>query len=148
MMLTASEWARIKILRREYRGLVRAYLCILALSVCLLPAAYNTFSDDEIVFVSVGQGDCTHIRAGGKDILIDGGGDTERNIAEDVLMPYLLANGAERAELGCVTHLHTDHALGILQLSEVYPVGAVGIPSDYRKSLERSEFNNGSPARD
>lgn len=142
MMLTASEWTRIKLLRREYRGLVRAYLCILAFSVCLLPAAYNTFSDDEIVFVSVGQGDCTHIRAGGKDILIDGGGDTERNIGKDVLMPYLLANGAERAELACVTHLHTDHALGILQLSQEYPVGAICIPSDYRKSLESQHVRN------
>ncbi len=142
MMLTSSEWARIKILRREYHALVRAYLCILALSVCLLPAAYNTFSDDEIVFVSVGQGDCTHIRAGGKDILIDGGGDTERNIGEDVLMPYLLANGAERAELACVTHLHTDHALGILQLAQVYPVGAICIPSDYRRSLESRHGRN------
>ncbi len=143
MMLTASEWTRIKLLRREYRGLMRAYLCILAFSVCLLPAAYNTFSDDEIVFVSVGQGDCTHIRAGGKDILIDGGGDTERNIGEDVLMPYLLANGAERAELACVTHLHTDHALGILQLSQEYPVGAICIPSDYRKSLESRQRSTG-----
>ena len=109
----------------------------------MLPAAYNTFSDDEIVFVSVGQGDCTHIRAGGKDILIDGGGDTERNIGEDVLMPYLLANGAERAELACVTHLHTDHALGILQLSQEYPVGAICIPSDYRKSLESRQRSTG-----
>ena len=142
MMLTASEWARIRILRREYRSLVRACLCIFAFSVCMLPAAYNTFSDDEIVFVSVGQGDCTHIRAGGKDILIDGGGDTERDIGEDVLMPYLLANGAERAELACVTHLHTDHALGILQLSQVYPVGAICIPSDYRKSLESKPVRN------
>ena len=146
MMLTSSEWARIRILRREHRRLLTAYLCIMAFTLCLLPAAYNTFSDDEIVFVSVGQGDCTHIRAGGKDILIDGGGDTERNIGEDVLMPYLLANGAERAELGCVTHLHTDHALGILQLSEAYPVGAVGIPSDYRESLERQQ--NSSPGTD
>ena len=137
MMLTASEWARIKLLRHEYRALLKAYLCVLAFAVCLLPAAYNKFSDDEIVFVSVGQGDCTHIRAGGKDILIDGGGDTERNIGEDVLMPYLLANGAERTESACVTHLHTDHALGILQLSQVYPVGALFIPSDYRKSLEK-----------
>lgn len=137
MMLTASEWARIKLLRHEYRALLKAYMCVLAFAVCLLPAAYNKFSDDEIVFVSVGQGDCTHIRAGGKDVLIDGGGDTERNIGEDVLMPYLLANGAERTESACVTHLHTDHALGILQLSQVYPVGALFIPSDYRKSLEK-----------
>ena len=148
LMVTSSEWARIRILRRDHRSLLKAYLCVLAFSVCMLPAGYNTFSDDGIVFVSVGQGDCTHIHAGGKDVLIDGGGDIERNMAEDVLMPYLLANGAERAELACVTHLHTDHALGILQLTEIYPVGAVGIPSDYRKSIESPGHTSEDPAAD
>ena len=132
----ASEWCRVKMLRHEYRTIVFAMVCIIAVSGCYGLASYNSFADDEIVFVSVGQGDCTHIRAGGQNVLIDGGGSTERNTGKDVLMPYLLANGAERAEFALVTHLHTDHYLGIAELSQIYPVGAVGIPSDYRKSVQ------------
>ncbi len=135
--LVASEWFRVRLLRKEYRTAAVSLACALVLSCCFGLAAYNTFADDEIVFVSVGQGDCTHIRAGGKDVLIDGGGDIERNIAKDTLMPYLLSNGAERAEIGLVTHLHTDHYLGLVQLSYIYPVGAVGIPAEYRRAVER-----------
>ena len=137
IFMISSEWCRIRLLRRENRMIVHAVICILAVSACAGLASYNRFADDEVVFVSVGQGDCTHIRAGGKDVLIDGGGSTDHNTGRDVLEPYLLANGAERAEITLVTHLHTDHYLGIAELAEVYPVGAVGIPSDYRESLER-----------
>ena len=124
-----------------------------------MAATFNQFADDEIVFVSVGQGDCTHIRAKGStsgffslfmsgsggrsdaddscNILIDGGGTAERDIGKDTLMPYLLANGAGRVELALTTHLHSDHFLGLLQLNKVYPVGAVGVPDDYRRSIEK-----------
>lgn len=145
LFLVSSEWFRIRLLRKEYRMAAASVMCVIAVSICFMIASYNNFADDEIVFVSVGQGDCTHIRAwdrshilaGGKDVLIDGGGSAERDIGKDVLMPYLLANGAERAEMCLVTHLHTDHYLGIVQLSDVYPVGAVGIPADYRRAVEK-----------
>ena len=137
VFMLSSEWCRVRLLRHEKRKILFAFMCILAVSGSFALASRNVFRDDEIVFVSVGQGDCTHIRAGGKDVLIDGGGSTERNTGEDVLMPYLLANGAERTEIALVTHLHTDHYLGISELSEIYPVGTVGIPSDYRKSVEK-----------
>lgn len=136
VFMLASEWCRVRVLRHEYWAVLSALVCILAVSGCMGLAANNRFADDEIVFVSVGQGDCTHIRAGGKDVLIDGGGTVERNTGKDILLPYLLANGAERAEFALVTHLHTDHYLGIAELCQIYPVGAVGIPSDYRKSVE------------
>lgn len=147
VFLVSSEWFRVMILRHEYRTAACAAACILVLSLSAGAASYNSFADDEIVFVSVGQGDCTHIRAGGKDVLIDGGGDTERNIGKDVLIPYLLSNGAERAELGLVTHLHTDHYLGMVQLCDVYPVGAVGIPSDYRQAIENQQTESVLPDR-
>jgi len=113
-----------------------AAVCIALMSSVAWGITYNRFSDDEVVFVSVGQGDCTHIRAGAKNVLIDGGGNTERNVGKEVLMPYLLANNADRVELALVTHLHTDHYRGIAELAEIYPVGVCGVPSDYRKSIE------------
>jgi len=47
-------------------------------------------------------------------------------------MPYLMHGGADAVDLALVTHLHTDHYKGITELAEVFPVGAVGIPVDYR----------------
>ena len=51
-------------------------------------------------------------------------------------MPYLLHEGAYNADMALVTHLHADHYKGISELSEIYPVGAVGIPADYKGSVE------------
>ena len=137
MFLASSEWFRIKLIRKEYRSIFLAVICMAAMSLCYGAASYNVFADDTVVFVSVGQGDCTHIRSENGDVLIDGGGNTERNVGKDTLMPYLLGNGADRIEMGLVTHLHTDHCLGLLQLAEVFPTGCIGIPEDYRKPVEK-----------
>ena len=159
LLLASSEWCRVRLIRKEYLDILFAMICAASVSVCFMAATFNQFADDEIVFVSVGQGDCTHIRAKGStsgilslfmsgsggrsdaddscNILIDGGGTAERDIGKDTLMPYLLANGAGRVELALTTHLHSDHFLGLLQLNKVYPVGAVGVPDDYRRSIEK-----------
>lgn len=163
ILLISSEWCRIRILRKEHFHILFGFFCIAVVSVCFTAATYNSFVDDEIVFVSVGQGDCTHIRVSAgsssaaandagkgkgntsagilgktKNVLIDGGGSMERDIGEDTLMPYLLSNRADKVDLALATHLHTDHVLGLLQLDKVYPVGSIGIPDDYKRSIERS----------
>ena len=133
--LITSEWFRVRILRKEWRGILTASLCILLVAGCFHAASYNRFADDEIVFVSVGQGDCTHVRCKDHDVLIDGGGQSDYNVGKKILMPYLLANGSERVDIALVTHLHMDHYKGIYELTEEYPVGRIGIPADYQKSI-------------
>lgn len=136
LFILSSEWFRIRVLRKEYPKIITALFCVVIITSVSGSVTFNDFSDDEIVFVSVGQGDCTHIRADGKDILIDGGGRTDYNVGKNILLPYLLCNGAENVEIAIVTHLHTDHYRGIYELNEVYPVGAVGIPEDYSYSIK------------
>ena len=48
-------------------------------------------------------------------------------------------SGADAVDIALVTHLHADHYKGIEELSEVFPVGAIGIPVDYRST------DHGSP---
>ena len=74
----------------------------------------------EIVFVDVGQGACTHIRSGSVNVLIDGGGDRERNIGKNVLKPYLMKNGAGSVDLSVATHEDMDHIKGLEELSECF----------------------------
>ena len=149
----ASEWTRVMVIRHDAKLIIMQGMLILMPLLMLFSCLYNPLSDDEIVFVAVGQGDCTHIRASGNDILIDGGGQQnnskgstgkestdEFNVGEKILMPYLLHSGAENIEIALVTHLHTDHYKGITELSEIYPVGAIGIPSDYRGSVNGAVY--------
>lgn len=128
----SSEWVRICLIRKQKSEIVRNLLFLILPLVMMSAGLYDRFADDEIVFVSVGQGDCVHIRADGHDMLIDGGGRDDYNTGERILMPYLLHGGADRVEMALVTHLHMDHFRGICELSQEYPIGAVGIPGDYR----------------
>ena len=140
----ATEWARVMLLRKELKAVLRQGILLLMPLAMLFSCLYDPISDDEIVFVSVGQGDCVHIRSEGHDVLIDGGGqsgygDDEKkqayNVGKSILMPYLMHGGADAVDVALVTHLHADHYKGIEELSEVFPVGAVGIPADYRASF-------------
>ncbi|MBR3200693.1 MAG: DNA internalization-related competence protein ComEC/Rec2 [Mogibacterium sp.] len=151
----ASEWTRVMLLRRESKAILKQGILLLMPLAMLFSCMYEPISDDEIVFVAVGQGDCTHIRAEGHDVLIDGGGQTSYgskfkedkdkengyNTGENILMPYLMHSNADAVEIALVTHLHADHYKGIDELSEVFPVGAIGVPIDYRDSLDKGDLS-------
>lgn len=117
-----SETGYLRLHRKGIKGLFSP-LCVL-LILCFLTgmAGRSSFDRADIVFVDVGQGDCIHLKASDKNLLIDGGGNVNYNIGEKVLKPYLLKNGAGQVDLAAATHLHTDHYLGLQQLSACYPV--------------------------
>ena len=145
MLGISSEWVRVMIIRTDPLKVIKAGIILLVpvfmLGVCL----YDGFSDDEIVFVAVGQGDCVHVRAEGRDILIDGGGSDAYNVGEKILMPYLLHEGAYKVDMALLTHLHSDHYKGIAELAAEYPVGILGVPADYRESADnKSRFTAGA----
>ena len=135
----SSEWVRVRIIREKPLDVIKT-AALLMLPVMMLGACFfDRLSDDEIVFVAVGQGDCTHIRAEGRDILIDGGGSDIYNVGEKILMPYLLYEGAHKIDMALLTHLHTDHYKGIAELAAEYPVGVIGIPADYKEGSGTEE---------
>ena len=47
---------------------------------------------------------------------MDGGGSITHDIGKNTLKPYLLKNGARSVDGAFVTHLHTDHYKGIVEL--------------------------------
>lgn len=111
-----SETALIWYSRRDIRKTAAA-----ALALTIIAFAAGTITDDgfkkaDLVFVDVGQGDCLHIKSGGRHYLVDGGGSVSYDVGENTLKPYLLKNGARRVETAFVSHLHTDHFAGIASL--------------------------------
>ncbi len=184
----ASEWTRVMLLRKQLRIILKQGILLMMPLVMLFSCLYDTISDDEIVFIAVGQGDSVHIRADGHDVLIDGGGqaasgkgsenntrktnkkddmhktendgdykDDSYNVGKNILMPYLMHGGADTVNIAFVTHLHADHYKGIEELSEIFPVGAIGIPADYKTSFSdtmrkpysgiKSGFSNEKPEK-
>lgn len=121
----ASESFLIWRLRKNIRNILRMTVAILILSVIAEAAAYSPLTHDDVVFVDVGQGDCIHIRADGKNLLIDGGGRVEYNLGKNTLKPYLLKNGVASLDAALATHKHTDHYKGLTELEECMKTGKI-----------------------
>lgn len=118
LFFLASETFLIYRHRKEKKKIGAAFLLILSLSLVTEAFSYLEITHDQIVFVDVGQGDCIHLRAGRKNILIDGGGKIEYNTGKRTLKPYLLKNGTGKIDAALATHLHTDHYKGLTELQE------------------------------
>ena len=107
--------------RREERVLAAIAACFVLFFI-FMPKGYK---DAKVVFVDVGQGDCTHIQIGSLNILIDGGGSYMKNVGKETLKPYLLKNGVTEIDLAIVTHEDLDHSKGIYELAECFPVNQI-----------------------
>ncbi len=89
-----------------------------------------------MVFLDVGQGDCTFIRTpSGRTMLIDGGGRPEDSDSDrlgmTVVEPFLRRQGVNRLDLVILSHPHDDHVQGLVPVVRDFRVGMVldpGIP--------------------
>lgn len=75
-----------------------------------------------IVFIDVGQGDSALIMADGKSVLIDGGDVGKGQVVSSVLSYY----GIYQTDITLLTHLHSDHGVGLLELVEENRVDEIG----------------------
>lgn len=117
LLMFLQEEGRLLILRKRRGLIVVLTAAALAASVALGTVQDRGFDRADMVFVDVGQGDCIHIRTeNGKEYMIDGGGSINYNVGEKTLKPYLLKNGTKKLDGMFVTHTHTDHYKGAVEL--------------------------------
>lgn len=78
---------------------------------------FRFFRGSSVVFLSVGQGDCTLVQtASGETYLIDCGSSSRSNVGEYVLLPCLKYYGIHSLDAVLLTHPDNDHMNGILEL--------------------------------
>lgn len=116
MFFLASEQLEIMVHRKEQVKILFIIIVFIAFSMFIKTASYQPLKESELIFVDVGQGDCVHVKAGEKNILIDGGGKADYNIGKNTLKPYLLKNGVNYVDLSLATHRHIDHFKGLDEL--------------------------------
>nr|WP_298877615.1 DNA internalization-related competence protein ComEC/Rec2 [uncultured Mogibacterium sp.] len=127
-----SEFNIVLMLRKRYDLIAQSIILVMCMSIAVGSAYRNNFMDCEVVFIDVGQGDGIHIRTDRCDVLLDGGGEKNRNIGEKVLKEYFLKNAANDVDMSIFTHMHMDHCKGAMELGEIYPVKQFMVPYPYR----------------
>ncbi|MDD5492366.1 MAG: ComEC/Rec2 family competence protein [bacterium] len=110
-----------------------------------------------VTFVDVGQGDSILVETpDGKNILIDGGGipayrKQSYRIGAKIVDPFLRRKKIKKLDKVILTHGHTDHMDGLLDIVAVYPIaefvdtleGGGGVTDDeYIKILEAIKTKN------
>ena len=80
-----------------------------------------------IHIIDVGQGDSALIKSDNCNILIDGGGseNSDYDVGEQILIPYLLDNTNGVIDLMIISHFHEDHAEGCISVLEELKVKKV-----------------------
>ncbi|MEG0924183.1 MAG: DNA internalization-related competence protein ComEC/Rec2 [Anaerovoracaceae bacterium] len=118
-----SEFFSVMIIRKDKKRIAMGAIGVFAIIIYASSISYIPFDRANMVFIDVGQGDAIEIMGNnGKTVLIDGGGNINYNIGQKVLKPYFLKNGKRNLSLAMATHLHTDHYLGIKELSQCFDV--------------------------
>ncbi len=108
-------------------------LCIFAviLSLLAISSCFEAEGNDfEITFIDVGQGDCAYIKTpAGYRILVDGG---DEGSYEKYIKPFLARKRIKHINAVILSHFHSDHASGIMEmLEDNMRVDVLYAPYDY-----------------
>ena len=102
----------------------------------------NSFIN-EVNFINVGQGDCTLIRNKNKVALIDTGGLTYMDVANDSLVPFLRKKRIYKIDTVFITHYDYDHYGALASLNKSYPIKQiVDYSSNFPIKVGDVTFNN------
>ena len=130
-------------LTRYFIPLHRLILSI-QFAIILIPAIpVDNLVINEVNFINVGQGDCTLVRRHNKTVLIDTGGLTYLDIANNTLIPYLKKKKIYIIDAVFITHYDDDHYGALSSLMNVYPVENIyDYYSSYPVQVGDLTFNN------
>ena len=133
-------------------GLISASLVLLrfskirtALALLLTTLCIPEYSDDEVHFVAVGQGDATLIRSQGKVALLDAG----PQYSGQRLLNVCRRLGVNQIDVLVISHQHPDHFGGLEALIGRLPIGQLIVPTQARTSqalirIERALLSKGT----
>ena len=127
----------------DFVPLTRFFLIGQAAVIVLLALPLENRISKEVNFISVGQGDCTLIRDHNKVALIDTGGLTYMDIANDVLVPFLKKKRIYKIDMVFITHYDYDHYGALEDLQKAYKVNQIyDYNSTFPVKMGNITFNN------
>ena len=127
----------------DFVPLTRTFLIGQVTLLLLLALPIENRITKEVNFINVGQGDCTLVRNHDKVALIDTGGLTYTDVANDVLVPYLKKKRIYKIDIVFITHYDYDHYGALEDLQKTYKVNQVyDYSSSFPVKMGDITFNN------
>ena len=128
------------------KGIVPLHRTLLVSNVALVimnAIPLHNYISSEVNFINVGQGDCTMVRSKDKTILIDTGGLSYMDIANDSIIPFLRKKRIYKIDAIFITHYDFDHYGGLSELAKEYQIGqVVDYNSSFPIKVGNLTFNN------
>lgn len=106
-------------------------MCLSAITLCLVLFCTSIFSDFHrfsVTVLDVGQGQSIVVTSGKYTAVVDCGSSSGKDAGE-ILTKHLQSNGRTAIDLLILTHYHSDHANGVIDLMEREQISAIALPS-------------------
>lgn len=124
-------YAVIKCKKSKLTVLAPTAVCvILLIGVFSLTARDARNDDGTIGIMNVGNGQCIAVTQGGSAVVIDCGSHGIIGNAGNMLSSYLHAHGHDTVDCLVLTHLHKDHASGVVRLLNLMSVKTLVLPDN------------------
>ncbi len=132
-VVLADEWVQGLLNRRsdgrngtvkqKYFGTFRMILLAAAVAVLTI----HPPKELELGFLDIGQGDSIVVSCGGKNMLIDGGSTSKKNVGKYQIIPFLKYKGVGTLDAVVMTHEDEDHISGIFEILDDMEKGGIRI---------------------
>ena len=134
--------------RNESTSVLKRWITVgknyrIALSWGILLAAvfvltFHAAPEFEIDMIDVGQGDGIVISCGGKNVLIDGGSSSKKDVGKYQIIPFLKYKGIGSLDAVILTHEDEDHLSGIRDIFEDMEKGGIAVEKLILPEVDKS----------
>ena len=92
-------------------------ICVAVVCVSVLILGFRQRGELLITCLDIGQGDGIVIQLpGGKNVMVDGGSSSKKNVASYQILPYLKNQGISVVDAMLISHTDLDHISGVQEL--------------------------------
>lgn len=115
-------------------------LAVAALSAAVLLLGLRPSSENRVIFLDVGQGDCILVQtASGENYLFDCGSSNRSSVGRYVLLPFLKYSGIHKLDAVFLSHPDSDHVGGVMELFSLAEENSIKIGQLVLPAVEERE---------